>query len=88
MGKRLALRQERAAFTLANKFLSIASAGATHASYTGPAIAFYRICEGRVECCFAEYAPSMKRYEWIWPPPDWKEQDYLPGDAVPISEFT
>lgn len=62
--------------------------GATHARYTGPAIGFYRIRQGQVECCFAEYSSSTQRYEWIWQPPDWREQDYLPGDAVSISKFT
>jgi hypothetical protein len=62
--------------------------GATHGKRFGPAVAFYRWYDDRVECCFAEYNSSTGRYGWIWEPPDWREAPSgIPAGAKQVSEI-
>jgi len=48
--------------------------GATHFGSMGPAISFYRIKDGKVDQCFAEFAPGKGYHEWVWPPSEWHER--------------
>jgi hypothetical protein len=61
--------------------------GATHFGGAGPAIAFYRIHDGKVEECFAEFTPGKGYHEWVWPPSEWHAgEKRLPKNAKPIPE--
>lgn len=61
--------------------------GATHFGGAGPAIAFYRIHDGIVEECFAEFTPGKGYHEWVWPPSEWHAgEKKLPKNAMPIPE--
>lgn len=61
--------------------------GATHFGGVGPAIAFYRIHDGKVEECFAEFTPGKGYHEWVWPPSEWHTgKKRLPENAKPIPD--
>ena len=62
--------------------------GATHGKRWGPAVAFYRSQDGRIETCFTEYHTPSGRYTWIWEPPDWREAPSgIPQGATEVSEI-
>ena len=59
--------------------------GATYFEGAGPAIAFYRIHDGKVEECFAEFTPGKGYHEWVWPPSEWHTgKKSIPNTAKPI----
>jgi len=59
--------------------------GATHFEGAGPAIAFYRTHDGKVEECFAEFTPGKGYHEWILPPSKWHTgKKSIPKNAKPI----
>lgn len=60
---------------------------ASHFDYLGPSIFFYRVRDGKIERCFAEFSPAVKHFEWVWPPTQsWHtDVEKMPESVLPIS---